>query len=239
MGICLACKIAMKQWDAQRYDAWYETLLGALAHGKERELVFSLAALRPGQRALDAGCGTGIYATALAQKGLSVTAIDSSPEMLGLAASKAAAQHVNVDFSQASVQRLPFRDNEFDLVVTIGVLCFVSGRLGSVKEMRRVLKPGGRVVVGTLNAWSPWAFLRRLKALFKDTVYSQAEFISPSELKGSLLAAGFEEVEVKTCLYFLPINSALYLKTAPLTERIGAAVFPRFGAFCVATGVKP
>ncbi|MEK6792024.1 MAG: class I SAM-dependent methyltransferase [Deltaproteobacteria bacterium] len=231
----------MKLWDAQRYDAWYETLLGSMAHGKEQGLVFSLAALRPGQRALDAGCGTGIYALALAQKGLSVVASDSSPEMIGLAASKAAARSVNVEFVEASVQRLPFRDNEFDLVVAIGVLCFVNSKARSIalKEMRRVLKPGGRIVVGTLNAWSPWAFLRRLKGLFKDTVYSRAEFISPPELQSSLLANGFVDVEVKTCLYFLPINSALYLKTAPLTERIGSSVLPRLGAFCAAVGVKP
>ncbi|MBI5236339.1 MAG: class I SAM-dependent methyltransferase [Deltaproteobacteria bacterium] len=233
---------AMKQWDAQRYDAWYETMLGKTAHERERELVFSFAALglRQGQRALDAGCGTGIYALALAQKGFSVTAIDSSSEMLGLAASKATAQHVNVEFVEASAQRLPFRDNEFDLVISIGVLCFVNATESPIalKEMRRVLKPGHRLVVGTLNSWSPWAFLRRLKGLFKDTVYSQAEFTSPPELKGSFLAAGFEDVEVKTCLYFLPINSALYLKTAPLTERIGTAMFPRLGAFSAATGVK-
>ncbi len=231
----------MKQWDAQRYDAWYETLLGKTAHGKEQELVFSFAALglRPGQRALDAGCGTGIYAIALAKRGLNVVAIDSSPEMLGRAASKAARERVNVEFVEASVARLPFRDNEFDLVVSIGVLCFVSGRSRALKEMRRVLKPGHRIVVGTLNAWSLWAFLRRLKGLFKDTVYSQAEFISPPEMETSLLAAGFVDVEVKTCLYFLPINSALYLKTAPLTERIGRRTFPRLGAFSVATGVKP
>lgn len=229
----------MKLWEAQRYDAWYETALGRTAHGLEQGLVFSLAAAEPGQRALDAGCGTGIYALALAKKGLNVIGIDSSPEMLGLARSKAAAQHVNVEFAEASVQRLPFSDNEFDLVVTIGVLCFVNARSTALKEMRRVLKPGGRIVVGTLNAWSPWAFLRRLKALVKETVYSQAEFIPPPELESALLTAGFEDVEVKTCLFFLPINSALYLKTAPLTESIGKIAFPRVGAFCAAAGVKP
>ena len=104
--------------------------------------------------------------------------------------------------------------------------------------MKRVLKPGGRIVVGVLNKWSPWALLRRIKGLFKETVYNRAEFISPPDIKASLLRAGFEIKGLKTCLFFFPVNCRMYLKLAAPFERLDSMVIPRMGAFLAALAIK-
>jgi voltage-gated potassium channel len=77
---------------AGAYDAWYEIALGAAAHRIELRLIETLAALRPGERALDVGCGTGIYTARLAGQGLEVTGLDRDPEMLAAALPRSRAQ---------------------------------------------------------------------------------------------------------------------------------------------------
>ena len=105
-------------------------------------------------------------------------------------------------------------------------------------EMKRVLRPGGRLVVAMLNSRSPWAFFRRVKGLFRNSVYKSAEFISPRVLERELMKAGFKDIESKTCLFFLPIDSKIYIALAGMEERLGRRLFPEIGAFLVAVGTK-
>jgi ubiquinone/menaquinone biosynthesis C-methylase UbiE len=98
---------------AAAYDAWYTTPLGAAAHRIELALIAEAARPRPGERALDAGCGTGIYTTWLSGLGLNATGLDRDPAMLAAAAGKAPAARL----VEGDVGRLPFADGEFDLVL--------------------------------------------------------------------------------------------------------------------------
>jgi trans-aconitate methyltransferase len=68
-----------------RYDAWFSTPLGRAMDAVEARAVIELAAPRPGERALDTGCGTGIYTRRLVVAGARVTGLDSDPEMLAAA----------------------------------------------------------------------------------------------------------------------------------------------------------
>lgn len=229
----------MKTWNPAQYDAWYETPLGEAVHRLEKDLVFSLAGVKKGEKALDAGCGTGNYSIELSKKGAITTGFDSSPDMLALAVAKARKEGLAINFIQAdalSISALP--DNSFDIVLSVGMLCFVKEREGALVELRRVLKPGGRLVVGVLNRCSPWAVLRRLKGMFKETIYNQVSFISPAELDDSLKKAGFKVKELKTCVFFLPINCRVYLKLADIFETVGAKAAPERGAFLVALAIK-
>lgn len=220
----------MKQWEPKDYDAWYETPLGRISDRLEKDLIFSLASVKQGEKALDAGCGTGVYSIELSKKGAVTTGTDISENMLGLARAKARKDGLKIDFVAADALALPFRDDYFDLVLSVGMLCFVKEREKALLEMRRVLKPGGRVVAGVLNKWSSWALLRRIKGLFKETVYNRAQFISPPALESSLRKAGFEVKEIKTCLFFLPVNCGAYLKRAARFERLDGIATPRMGA---------
>lgn len=225
-------------WNPEEYDAWYKTSLGALSDKLEKEVVFSLFEIKHGDAVLDAGCGTGNYTIEMAKRGADVVGVDSSEEMVGWAKRKAEGERLKVSFQVADAIKLSFPDDSFDLIVSNGLLCFLKEPEKALMEMHRVLKPGGRLVVGVLNRWSPWALFRRIKGLFKDTIYNQAHFISPPELEGLIGGAGFEIKETKTCLFFFPINNRVYLKIAEQFERLDRRLIPKTGAFLAVSAVK-
>ncbi len=224
----------MVNWSPETYDAWYETPLGRLSDRLEKDLVFSLADVKQGQRALDVGCGTGIFSIELAKRGIEVTGIDGSEEMLNWARIKAEKEGLRINFLKTNALALPFPDDHFDLILSVCTLCFVEKPQKALLEIKRVLKPDGRIVIGALNRWSPWALVRRVKGLFMETVYNRAEFISPRELGSSLARAGFKNVKVKTCLFSLPVNCGLYLRYSGAHEWFGKTLIPGTGAFIAA-----
>jgi demethylmenaquinone methyltransferase/2-methoxy-6-polyprenyl-1,4-benzoquinol methylase len=146
---------------ARRYDLLNDLQSFGL-HRRWKRRVVELAAVRSGQRALDVCCGTGDIALALAQRGADVTGLDFSPAMLEMARarsrkSEAGDQKSEVGtpssvlrppvFLQGDAQQLPFPDHSFD-AVTIGYgLRNLSSCETGLREMRRVARPGGRLVV--------------------------------------------------------------------------------------------
>ncbi len=110
-------------------------------------------ALAPGSRALEVGCGAGFMAIALARRGFRVHAVDSVKAMVDLArgnAMKAEAADVP-SFSVGDVYSLAFDDSFFDLVIAIGVIPWLEQPEAAMKEMARVTKPGGHIILTTSN----------------------------------------------------------------------------------------
>ena len=112
-------------------------------------------------RILDVGCGTGRHAVELARRGYRVTGIDLSPSQLAKAREKAQAAGVDVDFRVADARALDFR-NEFDLVQMICEGAFPlmgtdEENFAILKGAARALKPGGKLILTTLNALFPLA----------------------------------------------------------------------------------
>lgn len=231
-------KVFILTWNPKEYDTWYETHLGNLSDRLEKELVFSMVDIKSGEAILDVGCGTGNYTIELARKGVDVIGIDSSEEMLNFAIQKVKGELLKAEFQVANALNLPYPDQSFDLILSNGLLCFLREPEKALTEMYRVLKPGGRLIIGVLNKWSPWALFRRVKGLFKDTIYNQAYFISPPELEKMLRRTGFQVKDTKTCLFFFPVNCGLYLKLAEPFERLDRTVIPRMGAFLAVLAVK-
>lgn len=98
--------------------------------------------------ALDAAAGTGRHALRLARRGLRVTAIDQSLEMLAEARNSAAQQNLAIDIHLGSLdEALPFADAALDLVICALALCHVANLRGTVREFARVLRPGGTVLI--------------------------------------------------------------------------------------------
>ncbi len=162
---------------AHKYDDWYETDFGKYADRLEERLMLELLKPEPGQTLLDIGCGTGRHLLLFKNLGLKVAGVDTSPLMLDKAKEK---------MDEKSLIRLseekpfPFEDKSFDFSIIFLTLEFCRNPAGILKEAERVTK--SRIFIGFLNRFSFLALHRRIKGLFKDSIYNRARFFSISHL---------------------------------------------------------
>jgi ubiquinone/menaquinone biosynthesis C-methylase UbiE len=221
---------------AAEYDSWYQTPLGALAHALEQEAVFALAGEVRGRTTLDASCGTGHYALAMARRGARVAAVDVSGPMLALAQTKAQREGLPLMLVCASLEHLPFRADSFELVTCILALEFVADPAAAVAEVARVQTPGGRLLIGALGRFSFWALWRRLKGLFRRSLWRSAHFFSRTELVQLMRAAGYGALSERGAIYFPPVDSARLLTVLRRLERLGHRWAPGTAASLTAVG---
>ena len=135
---------------ARRYDLLNDLQSFGL-HRRWKRRVIELAAVQPGNRALDLCCGTGDLALALARRGAEVTGVDFSPAMLEIAEARRQrnfkSQISNLKFMPGDALQIPFSDASFDIVtVGYGLRNLTSWEKG-LDEMHRVARPGARLVV--------------------------------------------------------------------------------------------
>jgi ubiquinone/menaquinone biosynthesis C-methylase UbiE len=139
---------------------FYDLMAWVVMLGREgvfREKVIDLARLKTGESVLDVGCGTGTLAIAAKRRvgptGM-VYGIDASPEMIARAGRKAKKASIDVVFKNGVVEALPFPDAHFDVVLSTLMLHHLprEAREKCAREMRRVLKPGGRVLAVDFGA---------------------------------------------------------------------------------------
>lgn len=127
----------------------YDALAGHLYLSSIRKLLPRVV-LPPIPAILDVGCGTGINLLEAA-RWFSPTrllcGIDISPGMVEVASHKAAALGLKANFAVGDAEHLPYPDNTFDLVICNSVLHWFKDRQAAVREMCRVLRPGGKVVL--------------------------------------------------------------------------------------------
>lgn len=104
------------------------------------------------ERVLIAGCGVGMYVTALLPYAHMVCGFDIEPAHLDVAVSDAPDAYIQL----AACEHVPFTENSFDLVLSHEVLEHVADDKTSVSEIVRVLKPGGRAIIFAPNRWAPF-----------------------------------------------------------------------------------
>lgn len=202
------------------YAAWRNTALGAVTNALEQRLILELVGEAGGHRILDAGCGDGALACELAAIGAEVTGVDGDPAMLSVARERASSAGLDVTFVESRLERLPFPDGSFDVVVAVTVLCFVPDASAAVRELTRVLRPGGRLVIGELGRYSVWAAIRRIRGWLGSRTWRAARFRTASDLRALAGQAGLTVEAVRGSVFYPPV--ALTARAmAPLDRRLG------------------
>lgn len=202
------------------YAEWRRSTLGRITDALEERLLLDRIGPARGLCILDVGCGDGVLATRLARSGARVTGIDASADMIASARRRATAAGVEIDLRQGDAGDLPFLDERFDCVVSVATLCFVDDPRQTIREMVRVLKPGGRLILGVLGRWNLWAAQRRAKGWLGSKLWSAAHFRSRAALLALATGAGLADATVTGAVYYLPLGWAAKLM-APLDPWLG------------------
>ncbi|MGF1723846.1 malonyl-ACP O-methyltransferase BioC [Photobacterium nomapromontoriensis] len=155
---------------------------------------------------LDLGCGTGYFSELLFHQGLRVCAADLSPEMLQQAYVRCGE---NIRYLEADAENLPLSDNQFDIAFSSLALQWCDDLSVPLRELRRVVKPGGYIVFSTLVEGS----LRELAQAWQqiDQYQHVNTFLSPKAIKLALAQSGCTAVNLEFKPITMFYNSAVEL----------------------------
>jgi len=172
---------------------FYDLIAWIFLRGKERafrDKVADIAGIKSGESVLDVGCGTGsLTIVAKRRAGSSeVCGIDAAPEMIAKATKKAKKAGVEISFQTSVVERLPFPDGHFDVVLSSLMLHHLpkAAREQGAREIRRVLKPGGRWLIVDFGGGEP-----KRKGILGH-LHIRHGYIKMSDILELLKGAGFQ-----------------------------------------------
>jgi SAM-dependent methyltransferase len=185
------------------YALWRASKLGAITESLEKDLVRNLAGSLSGKSVLDVGCGDGTLAAEFARmQAALVVGCDPDPRMIAKAITQKTAAGSRASYLRGRIEHLPFRDQSFDVVTAVTVLCFVEDQSHAVKEMARVLRLGGRLVVAGLGRWSTWAGSRRIRGWLGDEFWARARFTTAQDLRILAELAALHVDQVRGGIYY-------------------------------------
>ena len=193
------------------------------AQGNDLQRLGQLLAAHPQARVLDLGCGAGHASFTAAVQVAQVVAYDLSAQMLAVVAQAAQARGLdNIQTQQGMAETLPFADGEFDLVISRYSAHHWHDVGQALREVKRVLKPGGRAIM--MDVVSPGhplldIYLQTVEAL-RDT--SHVRNYAPGEWTGMLTAAGLLVEEVTTDR--LPLEFDSWVARMRTPETLVAAI---------------
>ncbi len=221
--------------DALRYrtDRYRSDTCEGLAYVTRRAIVLSMASTDPG-RVLDVGCGPGILTRDLQQKGHEVYSADLSIEMIREArcAASAAAGSPSSHFVVSDASKICISTHRMDMVLSIGLMCYVKDHRGALSEIRRVLRPGGIAVIQINNIRWPGLYrafvpiYRRLKTLIGAKRYDGLDFdfnfSSRKKFLDDLVESGFQVLDIEHYDFRVPFVDILLPR---LSVRMGKLMF--------------
>jgi len=208
----------------EKYDLWFETPIGRLIKKYESDLVLEMLRPEKGERILDAGCGTGVFTLDVLASGAQIVGLELSLPML-MRAGRKLEEH-SFHAVRGDMTNLPFAENQFDKAVSVTAIEFIEDGKTAINELFRVTKPGGCVVVATLNSLSPWAVRRKKRAKNRPSLFEHAFFRSPDQLKRFAPVKG----AVKTAIHFQKDDDPEEIEKI---EKNGQARGLQTGAFAV------
>lgn len=151
------------------YDWWARGHLGEVY-----DTLVELADVHEGQEILDVGCGTGILSSRLAQAsdGIKVCGVDTGSHMIKAAAKRMQRHRHRVEYRVGTATRLPYSNGRFDIVVSCLLFHLLQGpeKESALREIFRILKPGGRYVCAEFETVPVGLFQRHLSAYPSDLI---------------------------------------------------------------------
>jgi SAM-dependent methyltransferase len=203
---------------ADIYDAWYDSEFGAAVLRAEVDCLRPLLG-RPGP-GIEIGAGTGRFTEALAL----TCGVEPAPAMLAIAAQRGLATVRGVG------EALPLRGGVAGTIVLVTTIEFVADAAQVCVEAARVLRLGGRLVVGFIPANGPWGERYRKAGEAGDPVFSAARFHTPADVTALAVAAGLAPAGARSTLLDEPST----LPTGAVAE--GAVEWAGFCAMAFTRG---
>lgn len=226
---------------AEKYADWYQTARGSYVGENEYSCLAEHIGDCSGKKIIEVGSGTGFFLRRFAQKAEEAVGFDLTSGMLKAGRKIAAEKGIEIEFIQGDVLAgVPFADNYFDIVYSNSMIEFF--KKGEevdkvLNEMWRLLKPGGKFVVGVLNKESTWAYKRIAGTLEKDSVFSVDQFYSFNEFEELMKNLG--RVKIETTLFVPPyFNKEEDFKWFKELEAEFKNRYPKRGALIVGSVVK-
>ncbi len=201
--------------DIATYVTALETFDAAEALQELKATARERSGIAPGKRVLDVGCGFGLETArlaALVEPGGRVAGIDKSARFIEEAEKRAAAARLEIDYRSGDAEALPYDDASFDSVRIERALCYLTDPAAAVREMMRVLKPGGSLAIiepdfVTKNVNLPHRDLVR-RVLDYETSTAVVTNWVPGLLFGLLQDLGLEELRIVTRVVIFPPDTA-------------------------------
>jgi SAM-dependent methyltransferase len=167
---------ALEQFKASQRQAWATFSPFEMVTSTTAPRLVGFAGVRPGQRVLDVGCGTGVVAITARRREARVVGIDLTPELLQRARENATVAAVDIEWHEGDVENLPFEDGAFDTVLSQFGHMFGPRPEVATREMLRVLRPGGVIAFST---WPPELCVGRIFNLIGRHLPPPPAFVSP------------------------------------------------------------
>ncbi len=169
-------------YQANKYDAFFETKKGKYIYEVETRDLLNMLHLKPGMRILEIGSGTGLYITKFAKQGIKMVGIDISEHMTAIAQQKIDHLELDAEVHVMDANHIDFPENYFDAAFSMGVFDFIEQPENVYQSISKVVKPGGKIVIATVNRESQYGELYMSPEFNKGKVYAHAHFKSMDDL---------------------------------------------------------